>query len=233
MAVELDDRSDNNVWALFVRNWGDEGFCGQLNHELYMPDDRIRIALPRVGDRPEIVLANSEFRSTSGAMTFPDISYDSGTRQAVLTFPMPEPRRRIVGEMILRLNWGNGFASIPPTLVRAPAAREAASPDTDAEAYFDSVSRNRPELRRRLLEGERGRAATVGQTVAATPPTSARLADFVPGQAAPGRPTRRLSIDQAKRSADLARWKAVCDAYSNTLPRFKGRDVSGICAKVR
>jgi hypothetical protein len=238
MAIEVDDRPDHNVWALFVRNWGDEGFCAQLNHELYLPDNRLRLTLPRVGARPTVVTQQTEFRSTvDGGIPFPDLAYDSNNQAVVLTFVLPEPRQRIVGEMLLQMNWPQGFGELPPTLVRGqePAAAAIPAQITDAESYFETLAALKPPLGQQLRDTGVPIAAAAGQAPAGLRPTTATLSSFVKSPLTSGRPMQLLSVDSRKQSNDVARWQAICAAFPDRkqLPRYKGKDISEICDKVK
>jgi hypothetical protein len=44
-----------------------------------------------------------------------------------------------------------------------------------------------------------------------------------------------LSVDSRKQSNDVARWQAICAAFPDRkqLPRYKGKDISEICDKVK
>jgi hypothetical protein len=45
-AVEASDHADDNVWVMFVRNWGNEGFCSQFDHQMHFADNKITLMLP-------------------------------------------------------------------------------------------------------------------------------------------------------------------------------------------
>ena len=46
LAVNIDNRQHNDKWAIFARNWGDEGFCGDQDHLAYFPENAYTLRVP-------------------------------------------------------------------------------------------------------------------------------------------------------------------------------------------
>ena len=112
VALEADPSADQNTWAIFARNWGDEGFCSHLNHTL--DSDSIRILLPRnTTGTPEVLTTagTTEFAS-SGSIPFPDVNYLTG-KGLLLTFHLGPAKDRGVAEMLLKIKWTNDTAAVP------------------------------------------------------------------------------------------------------------------------
>lgn len=236
MAIEIDDRPDHNIWAIVVRNWGNEGFCGRLNHELYTPDNRIRLTLPRIGKRPDLVKDGTEFRSTMKRISFPQVEFETMTEQVVLTFEVPEPRGRTNGEMLLHLNWRSGFNDIPPTLRRAPVSPvELNAPPQESEEYIEKLIRDRAQLVGQADSREAAALSADEQTKEVDVPPGGPLPDFVEPKRALRRPSQRLPVDNRKLNADKALWRSICAAYRDgqDLPRYKDQDISKVCASVK
>src|SRR5262249_1392940 len=66
--VEEEGKGGNldEVWAIFARKWGDEGFCSRMQHYMDLPDQKFTLRLPwrnTTGD-PK-VLEETKFCGTS------------------------------------------------------------------------------------------------------------------------------------------------------------------------
>src|SRR5207237_6322061 len=46
LAMNVEPRSEDDVWVFFVRNWGNEGFCGHNQHFLELPNNTYTVRLP-------------------------------------------------------------------------------------------------------------------------------------------------------------------------------------------
>src|SRR5437773_386715 len=46
LAIHVKDDPEDDAWVVFMRNWGDEGFCSSLQHEVSWPRDRFTLILP-------------------------------------------------------------------------------------------------------------------------------------------------------------------------------------------
>src|SRR6266849_9857038 len=46
MAIHVEDDPADDVWAMFVRNWGNEGFCSDKDHQFAFTDNTYTFRLP-------------------------------------------------------------------------------------------------------------------------------------------------------------------------------------------
>src|SRR5438093_126483 len=46
LAIHVQDDPDDDVWAVFMRNWGNEGFCSSAQHEASCPRGCLRASAP-------------------------------------------------------------------------------------------------------------------------------------------------------------------------------------------
>jgi hypothetical protein len=125
------DGTVDEVWAIFARNWGNEGWCSKDQHylDLEKSSNKLSLMLPWGPSTPEakaalsfdIVNDGTQFLSNSPRATGPELSI-VGDQGIVVSFILPSPaeRARVHGE--LRLRWkmpkipGTGSSAIP----RAP-----------------------------------------------------------------------------------------------------------------
>jgi hypothetical protein len=131
--VKDDDPSDE-VWAMFVRRSGNEGYCSGNQHYLTdLPADSYTFRLPwRPGASSVNSTSKTTFLQTSGGASGPGIQW--ALNQGVLvsfTLPQPQGGNIIYGELHLQWPGGQGPAPIPnvgaSTAARAGAARGVTS----------------------------------------------------------------------------------------------------------
>jgi hypothetical protein len=46
LAMNVQPSADDDLWVFFVRNWGNEGFCGTDHHFVDFPNNRYTFRLP-------------------------------------------------------------------------------------------------------------------------------------------------------------------------------------------
>jgi hypothetical protein len=116
LAIHVKDDPSDDVWAIFVRNWGSEGYCSHLQHYIDFPPaslpppsselSEFTLQLPwRTGATSVSVGNGSKFCMNSAAVGGPVVA--SVLNQGVLvkfTLPGPDTAPRANGE--LHLQWG-------------------------------------------------------------------------------------------------------------------------------
>jgi len=141
------DGAWDDVWAIFARNWGTEGWCSHDEH--YLDRDRITFILPgpEGTSRVEVVKSDDSFENTgniSGATEFkgnkpnlgifgPMLVPGQGAR-LTLFLGSPDAHSRINGYLHLRWN-------APPQTKPAPTAVAFAIHNQDSETAFDGSPR--------------------------------------------------------------------------------------------
>jgi len=113
MAIHVNDAAADDTWAIFVRNWGNEGECSKQSHWLRLPalpsDSSLGtyyFLLPWRPNSSSVSLSSNTKFCLNYAGTGPTLSYVPG--QGVLvrfSLPGPEKRPRLNGE--LHLNWSS------------------------------------------------------------------------------------------------------------------------------
>jgi hypothetical protein len=113
MAIHLKESKPNDdVWAIFARNWGNEGYCSQNQHFLPVEGNQVKLILPAI------------FPGASGPELLPSTSFQASDRnvkwswapvsQGILftaTLLKPDARSRINGELHIKWEVGPSVAS--------------------------------------------------------------------------------------------------------------------------
>jgi hypothetical protein len=179
----------NDEWAVFVRNWGNEGFCADWNayHMLDLPDAVYAFWLPLPGVDPKHVklgektqfLANlprtgEHTRAGKGPFLVPD------TKGVEVRFQLPEPAgplsrqndpARIHGLLHLQWKASGSAARTCPRRAPAPAPRAAAARDetgADGEDILHLMHNDRRARGLAAPDAEAARAEVALDTVEIT-----------------------------------------------------------------
>jgi hypothetical protein len=124
MAIRVKNVAADETWAMFVRNWGDEGYCSQYQHYLDLEGGRFTFRLPwRPGATGVTMTGDSQFRASSGSIAGPDVTFVNN-QAALVTFTLPAPESNGMVHGELHLNWSGGSAAATGAgaLSVAPAA---------------------------------------------------------------------------------------------------------------
>jgi|GEM_PF-3403114 len=110
MAIHLRESLDDDVWVIFARNWGDEGYCsGSGDHPLNLTTLNFDLPAPAGGSAAGIKVLDgaglSEMRFSHGAMTY-GVSANGQKARVALTLRRPSDHSLVDGELHLR--WGRG-----------------------------------------------------------------------------------------------------------------------------
>lgn len=100
-ALHLKDDSLDDTWAFFVRNWGNEGWCGTSQH--YLQRQTLKLRIPKEGAKDLRYSNESKIHSSIKNYSFStEVIEDSG---AILTFNLPPPEMHGWVEGELHLKW--------------------------------------------------------------------------------------------------------------------------------
>jgi FIMAH domain len=133
------DPADDS-WAIFARNWGNEGECGSQQH--YLNANTVTVDLPRPGNVPATAAATLSGDNTfigHGAPTGPAVHNATAGVQVTFSLANGSDRPWQVGE--LHLNWTGQPSPAPAAGARHPqpatagtrAAASAVAPDDQGE----------------------------------------------------------------------------------------------------
>ena len=118
VAIQVQESKDKNVWAIFARNSGDEGFCSHLDHRLDLGGQPMRVLLPYKSDHAPTAIAiqeaaSSQENSQSDASPWcPRFTFSPGEGE-VIEIPLPAPDARGLTEVVVQFTWPEGAAPMP------------------------------------------------------------------------------------------------------------------------
>jgi hypothetical protein len=250
MAIHVKDDPADDVWAIFARNWGDEGWCSTNQH--YLDVNSVYFHLPwRFGASQVSVLNkpdNSDrlFLTNDARVSGPGIQ--SAVNQGILVsfnLPAPDAGARLNGE--LHLQW-----SMPPMSLRAATqvlhvqnrgAQSSLGPIRTtsstiasrtiqnihpagrirAEEQLAGLYASLPESEKKRIQG--GLIKPVVRDAVPLRPFKYPILRLTALAARPprhARPAMRTVRDPAKAARDTVKLRALCAAYGNNLPGLPG-----------
>ncbi len=143
LAIRVNDDPADETWAIFVRNWGNEGWCSQDTHYLDLRDSTYTFRLPWRGSAAGFSVRGDRtvFRTNGAAASGPDVGPDPG-RSVLVSFhlPAPDTNPRVHGELHLKWNVGGpaGGTVSPP----APPAGGPIQPDSMVQNIDGAVDQH-------------------------------------------------------------------------------------------
>jgi hypothetical protein len=223
-AMDVDANPSNDVWAMFLRNWGDEGYCSSFDH----PVDQLTsmaIRIPWWPGATGVKVLNAPddsdklFLTNVSGVTGPDVTWAVG--QGVLVrfgLPFPSVHPRINGE--LHLQWiftpgaGLSTAKVPKSLQSALVPDRGELDDTEAKvnALFAKLPvEQKTAIKAKLAGTGQGDGLPLRSTHA---PQQMPTLVNVPKIA----PVLRNAPDSEKQANDTAKKVALCTFYKNNVP---------------
>lgn len=214
LAIHVNDNPLDDTWAIFVRNWGNEGYCSQDQHLL--DTNRIAFFLPRPSATAVNVNVASTFLTNSSETGGPFVSLVSG-QGAIVEFELPDPdkRARINGE--LHLQWTTSPGAVA-TVARPAAAvhemhvaAEAMGPRVvEIEQRLGNLEKQVSPEARQAMRDKLAHPRTFDEV------TPRKLEAALPKLARPT--STRAVADPHKAQRDLERAKAICTAFGRNVP---------------
>ena len=248
LAIQVDENPSSNTWAIFVRNWGDEGFCSSLNHEINLTDQKMSLLLPW----PAAKGLKADVEQISPGSLPPVVGLlqdENGNGEgALVTFTLPNPSERGLVEVLLRFHW-NGGKAIPGHMnagglsLAAAAPRRTSEGEQDAEQFLGRLKTqtgvSKPQVAAMApASGPQAVSQPIKlkvQLYRRPPKTSARAAGLLgespkppvecggPGSASP------CPVDAAKRKRDIDLWKKICAGLKGN---YSDQRVAQNCARI-
>jgi hypothetical protein len=237
LAMQVFDPSDKTglggeVWGVFLRNFGDEGYCSSEDHRLYLPTLSIRIPWKQgatgvtILNKPDN--SDNYFRTNNQGVSGPNITWAVG-EGILIQFDVPTGLAHAMANGELHLNWvyGPGAGPHAPLLAKLPPKAEAVGTEEISE---DEGEANVAKLYNALNPTQQ-QAARSWQKVLVTDPDV---------RAAPRRTPIRVDhlpvlrtekvirdipvTDETKATNDMARAQALCAEYKKD-----GKPVPAAC----
>lgn len=242
MAIQARDDPSDEMWALFVRRWGNEGFCSNDQHYLEgLKDNTYTFRLPwRSGATSVSVLESTIFRSRLGDASGPQVSW-AANEGVLVSFTMQVPRSG-EGEIVhgeLHLQWTGAFERIAAATPRATKKDLPGSLFNVSGLVGDSTTgvatsaragqEEEPEARMaRLLSGMTPdqrksfeETSTISPDNASVRPAAAahkQVASLPARVERASGPTRRAAVDAQQRGKDRKRLGALRAIYGDQIP---------------
>ncbi len=239
LAINVDDNPSRDVWAIFVRNWGNEGYCSHFDHPLNRQS--ITFFLRRPGATSVSIRNETAFYPNwegGGAGPFVELVPNEGAR---VTFYLPEPDARGLINGELHLQWAVNQAVVVTRVPRPPFP--VATPPTGPQRAKKDTGK--PEAHLRALWDQATPAQK--QIALAKMPPKPRVAvgpirPLVPLLLKPGeRPPAPQSVVVAtpragvqtmraleKAKYDQAAAEALCAAFGGNVPGLPSNACAGI-----
>ena len=135
VAIQIDDSNETNRWAIFARNWGDEGFCSHLDHQLDLRSSggSIRLLLPYNSKNPPTNIKIEEIAGPASSTQCPRFAFSQEESQVgeILEVPLPPPGTQGMTEIVVNFTWPDNATPAPcksvekAKLIQMLAARKA------------------------------------------------------------------------------------------------------------
>jgi hypothetical protein len=224
MAIHVNSDPQDDTWAIFVRNWGDEGYCSQDQHPL--DTNRIAFMIPHAAASAVQVNVATTFLTNNAQLSGPGVSLVLG-QGAIVEFNLPSPDAGARANGELHLQWTTGAAGSPA----ASAARSVLAARAASVIHHPPIVMTTHVATTAGIESEKRLDALVIQLPAdkqaaikaalARPPAfdSVKPQALHATTAKPSRPaTTRAVADPVKQQRDLQRARAICAAYNRNVP---------------
>lgn len=226
MAIRVNDDPSDEVWAIFIRRWGDEGFCSDNQHYLVdLQGNDFNFRLPwRPGASSFEILPSTVFKSRLGKATGPGIT-GAPNNSVMVSFILTAPQTG-TGEMVhgeLHLHWtGASIQALSSHNINFAAIPQKESEDKPEDRFGQLLTKMTP-AQRKIFD-----ANTAGIMLKTNSPDNIMLPAAVPKMVAslpkklilPGsqRPHERAVPDATKMANDQQKLKALHAVYGNTIP---------------
>jgi hypothetical protein len=249
LALETHRSATSNTWAIFVRNWGTEGFCASRLHYVDLPNQAVRLSLPGPGtSAQQLSTATILEYATLYPTETPDpvVESNSADGRAVVTLPLPKPDAHPLSELVLKLSWEPAavervFAPSRRPTLPTNARVQTAQPRAEDRLRALVRTSKQPAGTARVAAGGQEALPPLGPrktTLKKVPPPSP--VGIVKGARVPQAPLRvpaARNIDSKKwferrRQSQTAMLRALCEQHQRQLPTFTPEESQRICAAV-
>ena len=230
MAVDMDDPNVadmRRVWAVFARNWGDEGFCssGDLNP---LPISDLKILIPWLPTATGVVVGpETQFyvfadSDSNAQVPSPQITY--AVNQGILIdFSLPNPSAKIGIQGDLYLQWvsnsvvGSAITTGTMTQKRPTPHSEPDKPETLLGNAITRMTAPQREVFQKHVPMQSSTATIIRRPLALRPATQVAALPVPPHFSKPVAPLHSAPDPRAQQRREAFR-QAICAAYDNAVP---------------
>jgi hypothetical protein len=232
MAIHIKDDPADDIWAMFIRNWGDEGFCGDEQH--YLDLSNIVFRLPWRPGATRVLVKNANFLTNDTRCSGPGVTQSPGVGVGVsFGLPAPESQPRIHGELHLTWTVPAGGAIRTPLPTAAFQARALAGPQSSEEKddlenrFADLVGRMSPAQKQEFMAVSAKSAATQDSQALRAAPSGpqlkgrARISSLRFATAFSTVPRVRAVPNPQKTTRDRQRLNVLHKAFGPSIPGIR------------
>jgi hypothetical protein len=220
LAVHVKDDPNDDVWAVFVRNYGNEGFCSRYQHLVAFPNNRFTFRLPwRAGATSVATTTGTGFYANQGGMSYWWGSAPGQNVSLTVQLLSPYSYPRVHGELHLRWT-GSGPQAASETQSAAPPPEAVAAEERSgqAERWISELAEGLAPERRAALEAELTASGALN-----APGDGARLNSLGLRRVEEATALSALTpvtavVDHATAEANVQRLLALRKAYGGRLP---------------
>jgi hypothetical protein len=233
-------------WAMFIRNWGNEGFCADLDHQVRFYKNRYTFLLPYPYEVPSDLLTFAGFRSNNFLTNYPSqvtgpwvttVNWLGSPRIRVTFTGIPDPNQHpfIEGDISLDFNQKSAAAPVPKAGKIIRSAYEAMTikiaykrlkykkKKDQGEQYFERLEKRlSPKkmkvFRQMLEEGNVIKDRNLDRKVAEPKPAiNERLRTFT--RLSFGRPTMAAQRSNIREQKNKNLYNALHKAFDGKIPK--------------
>jgi hypothetical protein len=236
MSIRVDESSTDETWAMFVRNWGDEGYCSQNQHYVDFFGNVFKVRLPWRPGATSGAIVSTNFLTNSTTVSGPAVEFDPNGTSVLVTFwlPAPEAGARVNGQ--LQIHWEMPIRPVTTVVATAPlgevnVARQGHAIRTDvllesggvgaypnAESRMTSLVQTLSSQNQEALRVAAQRVASPDEIPLGAPAQTGAVAMPIVTAAFSGVPAVRSVFDPAKAARDAAAHQALLTAFGGTIP---------------
>jgi hypothetical protein len=211
LAIDLGSRGrspNDDYWAMFAQNWGNEGFCGDADHTVDFDNNTFKFLLPwRPGATDvQIDRAGSDFAAKDAPA--PDVDVRTGVG-VVVGNHLPAPSEHGWVEGTLHLVWTGGSAIVARP--RSSVSTETTPVEGDLKGQVldhlpsNTLAQWKQTTPRSGLPADRVSSVTVHQPIEFLPPV-------------PRRPAVHQLVNRSREATNAARVKVVSSVHHGRWP---------------
>lgn len=234
LAIRTRQDAYKDVWAIFARNWGNEGYCSRYQHHLLLASNQYKVSLPWRAGATGVNVAGSAFYANMSGLSWWWGTQAGSKVNTTFQLPAPDSHGRIHGELVLNWTYPVAQAAAARAQFEAEAAAEAAAgvrPEIEKEGntgemLVADLIRGLEPTQRKSFQRAQGATPTVRD--AAPMIAAGRRAAVEALTAAPPTPAVRAVDDKARAAVDRRTLRALRDAYGGKLPGAVGEALAGL-----
>jgi hypothetical protein len=232
IAIHVREDPSDDVWAIFVRSWGNEGMCSEQQHYARLHQNRFVFSLPWRNGAANASVIDSKTTFLSNSSLAHDVNVIPGKAVTIEFQDWPEPESRPLVHGELHLQWSYSGASALAEAKRGAKASANAPKSPPASLMPGKPPDERPDSEERVAAAEAQMTKKQRTQYRKMVPVPRPPADRLPTKASGPRPEQlTLAAPPPAQPAGVEsvpdidssntreqRLKALCASYDNNIP---------------